>query len=66
MRITTTTADGKRVSWRPEELLEDLQHQVLDSKLTREGAIEQMKFAFPGMSVAWYADIIEWWFPEPP
>jgi hypothetical protein len=30
MRIAATTADGKRVSWRPEDLLEDLQKRRLE------------------------------------
>ena len=60
MRITRTTNDGRRVSFRPEDVLMDLQGNVADGELTREAAIGAARFALGSLS----QDDIDEWFPE--
>ena len=60
MGIRQMNDHGRIVTFRPEDLLIDLQHAVLDGELTRGQAIEQARFGLPGIS--W--EMIDTWFPE--
>jgi hypothetical protein len=60
MRITTLTHDGMRVSYRPEDVLMDLQHQVMDGEITHERAIVLAKLAVSCLTL----DDLDEWFPH--
>lgn len=63
MIIVTVTEDGKISKWRPEDLLEDFDAAIVAGEITREQAIEKLRFAGFSDDILWDLEGSLWGIP---